>query len=92
MPKFLKNLLTVLLPAYFSFYTAKLIYSGGTDIGFTFDPLQVIDQFLFYLTIKFTGNEKMSYYIGIAFFVVPSYIALFIKLSLSKKSKREKNR
>lgn len=87
MPKVFKNLLIVLLPAYFTFYMAKLIYSGGADISFTFDPLQVIDQFIFYLNIKYTGNEKISYLLGVIFFVLPSYIALFIKLSLSKKSK-----
>lgn len=86
--KFFKNIILILAPAYISFYLAKLIVTGGTDYSFYLDPLEVIEKFVVYLTVRYTGNYSVSYILGILFFILPSYISLFIKLTLSKKLKK----
>lgn len=85
---FFKNIILILFPAYFAFYLGKLIVTAGQDYSFYLDPLQVIDEFVLFLTVKYTGNYSASYFLGILFFILPSYIALFIKLTVSKRLKK----
>lgn len=85
---FFKNILLILTPAYFAFYLGKLIVTGGHDYSFYLDPLQIIDQLILLLTVKYTGNYGASYLLGILFFILPSYIALFLKLTLGKRLKK----
>ncbi|MGL4402249.1 MAG: hypothetical protein ACRCTS_00710 [Fusobacteriaceae bacterium] len=86
---FFKNILLILTPAYFAFYFGKLIVTGGQDYSFYLDPLQIIDEFILLLTVKYTGNYSLSYLLGILFFISPSYIALFSKLRFGKKLKKK---
>lgn len=85
---FFKNITLILTPAYLAFYLGKLIVTGGADYSFSLDPLQVIDEFVLFLTVRYTGNYSASYFLGILFFILPSYIALFIKLTISKRLKK----
>ncbi|MGL4253073.1 MAG: hypothetical protein ACRCU6_08300 [Fusobacteriaceae bacterium] len=86
---FFKNILLILAPAYFAFYLGKLFVTGGSDYSFYLNPLEIIDQFILLLTVKYTGNYSASYFLGILFFILPSYISLFLKLTLSKKLKKK---
>lgn len=87
--KFFKNIAIILTPAYLAFYLGKIIVTGGSYYSFYLDPLEIIDQFVLFLTVKYTGNYNVSYILGILFFVLPSYVALFIKLSISKRLKKK---
>ncbi len=83
MTKFLKNLSLILLPFYALLFILNSFFKVSE--GFKIDPLVLIHALTNYININITkGQATLSLVLTIIIMILPSYIALFLKLSFFK--------
>ncbi|MGL6065222.1 MAG: hypothetical protein ACRC0S_09090 [Fusobacteriaceae bacterium] len=88
MTKFLRNLSIILLP----FYALLFLLNSFFHIskGFRLDPLALMAALTNYIDKSVTyGQSTLSFIIAIFIMILPSYIALFLKLFFFKNKKNQ---
>ncbi|MGL5123326.1 MAG: hypothetical protein ACRC6K_04090 [Fusobacteriaceae bacterium] len=88
MTKFLRNLSIILLPFYALLFLLNSFFKVSK--GFKLDPLALMAALTNYIDRNITyGQSTLSFIVAVLIMIIPSYIALFIKLYFFKNKNKK---